>query len=109
MKQVLDLPHAPDLPHAVLDPLDLFWIVELSAQDDDAAVSVDADLSLGNRPVAEQLTLHLAHKTDVIQLRTMIVMSDRVRETDDLSRLVMRVALDYPPAPPKDALGSVAN
>ena len=109
MKQVLDLPHAPDLPHAVLDPLYLLWIVELSTQDHDAAVSIDADLSLGNRPVAEQLALHLAHEADVVQLWTMFVMRDRVRETDDLSRLVMRVALDYPPAAPKRAQGSVSS
>ena len=109
MKQVLDLTHAPDLPHAVFDLLDLLWIVELSAQDDDAAVRVDTDLSLGNRPVAEQLALYLAHEADIVQLCTMIVMRDRMRETNGLSRLVMCVALDHPLAAPKRALGSISS
>ena len=109
MKQVLDLTHTLDLPHAVLDLLDLLWIVELSAQDDDAAVRVDTDLSLGNRPVAEQLALHLAHEADIVELCPMTLMSDRVRETDGLSRLVMCVALDYPLAPPKRAFGSISS
>ena len=52
-----------------LDALDLLGIVELPAQDHDPAVGVDADRSLGNRPVAEQFALDLAHQTDVIQLR----------------------------------------
>ncbi len=109
MKQVLDLPHAPDLPHAVLDLLDLLWIVELSAQDDDAAVSVDADLSLGNRPVPEQLGFHLADEADIVQFRTMTVMRDRVRETDDLPRVIVCLALDDPLAAPERPFGSVSS
>ena len=96
MKQVLDLAHPLDLPHGVLDVLDLLWIVELSAQGDNAAIGVHADLPLGNRPVAEQLAFDLAHKADIVQVRTMVTMRDRVRETDDLARLVVRAAFHYP-------------
>jgi len=40
--------------------------LELAAQHHDPAVGVDADWSLGNRPIAEQLAFHLAHETDVV-------------------------------------------
>jgi hypothetical protein len=65
------------------------------AQHHDPAVGVDADLSLGNRPVAEQLALDLAHETDVIQPRyDAFMVCDRVREPDNLAGLVMGLALD---------------
>jgi hypothetical protein len=57
----------------------------------------------------EQLALDLAHKADIVQVRTMVTMRDRVRETDDLARLIMRAALHYPFAAAKRASGAVAN
>jgi hypothetical protein len=68
VEQVLHLADACYLAHRALDAMDLLGIFELPAQDHDPAVGVDADRSLGNRPIAEQLALHLAHRTDVVEL-----------------------------------------
>jgi hypothetical protein len=70
-------------------------IFELSAQHDDPPVGVDADLSFGNRPVAEELAFDLAHEADVVEVwREVVTVRDLVGESDGLARLVTGVALD---------------
>ena len=110
MKQVLHVVDARDLAHLALDALDLFDIFDLPAQDHDPAVGVDADLSLGKRPVAKQLALHFAHETDIVDLRwALLTVRDRVREPDDLARLVMGLALDPPGAAAEHGLEGVSS
>ena len=94
VEQVLHVPDTRDLAHLAFDALDLLSIVELPAQDNDPAIRIDADLSLGNRPVAEQLTLHLAHETDIVQLHRLVTMRNRVPDPGELAGLVMGLALD---------------
>jgi hypothetical protein len=95
VEQVLDIADARHVAHLAFDALDLLGIIELTPEDHDPAVGVDADRALGDRPIAEQHALHLAHKTDVIQLRHGVLMvRDRVRDPDHLARLVMGLALD---------------
>ena len=53
VEQVLYVADAGYIPHVALDALDLVGIFELTAQDYDPAVGVDADRSFGNCPVAE--------------------------------------------------------
>jgi hypothetical protein len=53
VEQVLYVADARYIPHVALDALDLVGIFELTAQDYDPAVRVDADRSFGNRAVAE--------------------------------------------------------
>jgi hypothetical protein len=80
------------------------------AQDHDPAVGVDADLSLGKRPVAKQLALHLAHETDIVHLWCALrLVRDRMREPDDLARLVMGLALNPPGAAAERSPCTVAN
>src|SRR6476646_10333106 len=69
VEQVLHVADARDTAHLPFDAFDLLGVVELPAEDHDPAVGVDADRSLGNRPIAEQLALHLTHKADVVELR----------------------------------------
>jgi len=95
VEQVLYVADARHSAHLALDVLDLLGIFELPAQDHDPAVGIDADRSLGNRPIAEQLAFDLAHKADVVQLRDgVLVVRDRVRDPDKLARLVMGLALE---------------
>jgi hypothetical protein len=110
VEQVLHVADARYPAHLALDSLDLLGIFELSAQDHDPAVGVDADRSLGNCPIAEQLGLHFAHKTDVVQLWCGVLMvRDRVRDPDNLARFVMGVALDPARAAAERGSRAVAN
>jgi hypothetical protein len=110
VEQVLDVTDARDLAYLVLDALDLLGIFELPPQDHDPAVSVDADRSFGNGPVAEQLALYLAYETDVVKLRYGVVMvSNRVREPHHLAGLVMGLALDLARAATERGRRTIAN
>ena len=110
MEQVLHVADARHIAHLALDALDLLGIFELTTQHHDPAVSVDADRALGNRPIAEQLALHLAHKTDVVQLRYGVLTArDRVRDPDKPACLVMGVALDLPRAAAERGRRAVPN
>jgi hypothetical protein len=110
VKQVLDLTHARDFACGALDPADLLRVLELSAEHDDPAVGVDADLPLGDCPVSEQLALDLADQTDVVELAGVAMAAgDRVRESDHLARLVVGVAFELPCAATQRASCAVAQ
>jgi hypothetical protein len=97
VKQILDVAHARDFAGGALDPDDLLLILELSAEDDDPAFGVDADLSLGDGPVSEELALDLVHEPDVVEpVRAAVVVRYRVREPDHLAGLVVSVSLELP-------------
>jgi hypothetical protein len=109
VKQALDVANSGDSAHSVLDLAQALFIVYDSAENDDSAVSVDADLSLGDGPVAEQLALDLAHQPDVVELRYVVVtVRDRAREPDHLPGLIVCLALDPPAAATNRAHGAVA-
>ena len=110
VEQVLDVTDAGDPADLALDALDLLGVFELPTQDHDPAVGVDADRSLGNRPVAEQLALHLAHETDVVKLRYRVIMvSNRVCEPNHLAGLVMGLALDLARAAAERGRRAIVN
>jgi hypothetical protein len=110
VQQILYAANTGDAADRVLDPMHLPFVVERAAEHDNPAISVDADLSLGNRPVAEKLALHLAHETDVIDRAGVVgAVRDRVREPDELARLVVRVTLDPPSTATNRAHRAVAN
>jgi hypothetical protein len=95
VEQVVHVANARHPADRALDALDLLVILELPAEDHDPAVGVDADRPLGNRAIAEQLALDFADKADVVKLRYAVFMvSDRVRGTNNLARLVMGMSLD---------------
>jgi hypothetical protein len=110
VKQILNVANAGDLAHRTFDPVDLIPVLKRPAQDDDAAVGVDADPSLRDGPVAEQLALHLAYEADIVELRRMLAaVGNRVHEPDDLARFVMRLALEPPSATTSRAHAAVAQ
>jgi hypothetical protein len=110
VEQVLDAADTRDLAHLVLDALDLLGVIELSAQHHDPSVGIDADPTLWDRPVAEQVALNFAHEADVVQFRRrLLTVRDRMRQTDDLARIVVGSALDPPCTAPERRPGAVAN
>jgi hypothetical protein len=97
VKQVLDVANSGDSAHRVLDLAHSLFVVDGSTKNDDSVVGVDADLSLGKGPVAEQLALDLAHEADVVEVRRAVTaVRDGVREPDHLPGLIVCLALDSP-------------